>query len=253
MSVASPPRLAGAVARLRWAAFAAALALASLFASWHALAAFDFGYPVWHELLGIDRTIERYGPENRFRRGFERTTPAERARLFAAIVDAIHDDGRGLAELRYHAPDGRALDRLLRPPEIRHLRDVARLVTWFGWSGWGALAVVAAIVLHARRRGEALPPLRRFAAGACAALGLAGVLLVAVGPVTVFYWLHERIFPVDHPWFFWYQESLMSTMMQAPDLFGVIAAVWVVLALALAAATLAGLRRCLPARDGGTR
>ncbi len=235
------------LAALRWAGFAAALAVASLFVTWHGLAAFDFGYPIWHEVLAIDRTIERYGPENRYRDGFERTTATERARLFAAIVDAIHDGGRGLAELRYHAPDGGVLDRLLRPPEIRHLRDVAGLVGAFTRAGWIALVLTAALAWRARSRGEPLPALRRFALGGAAALLAVGAVLLAAGPVTVFYWLHERIFPADHPWFFWYQDSLMSTMMQAPNLFGAIAALWVALAAALAAVALRALRYWLAA------
>ena len=57
--------------------------------------------------------------------------------------------------------------------------------------------------------------------GLLAAVGL--VLLIA-GPTAVFYQLHIWIFPDDHQWFFYYQESLMSTMMKAPDLFGGIGA-----------------------------
>ena len=50
-----------------------------------------------------------------------------------------------------------------------------------------------------------------------------GVLLVLVGPVEVFYALHEWVFPANHQWFFYYEDSLMSTLMKAPDLFGAIA------------------------------
>lgn len=222
------------LAALYWFVFAGALLIASLFVSWQALAAFDFAYPVWHEALGIDGTIARYGPENRWRQGFEQTTPSERARLFAAIVDAIHADGRGLPDLRYHDPDGRELGRLLREPEIVHLRDVARLVRWFETAGIMALALVIVLTAEARWRHRALPPVRRFLAGAAVMLVVAGVALLVTGPVELFYALHEVVFPNDHQWFFWYQDSLMATMMQAPDLFGAIAAVWFPFALALA-------------------
>jgi hypothetical protein len=55
-------------------------------------------------------------------------------------------------------------------------------------------------------------------------------VLVLFGPVNVFYKLHTWIFPADHQWFFYYQESLMTTLMKAPDIFGGIAAVWIVFA-----------------------
>jgi hypothetical protein len=66
-----------------------------------------------------------------------------------------------------------------------------------------------------------------------------------VGPVQVFYVLHELVFPAGHEWFFYYQDSLMSMMMQAPNLFGPIAVLWLVLAFSIAAALWFGLDRLL--------
>ena len=54
--------------------------------------------------------------------------------------------------------------------------------------------------------------------------------LGVVGPTEVFYQFHIWLFPADHQWFFYWQESLMSTLMKAPALFGGIA-----LAIALGA------------------
>lgn len=238
-----PPALP--LAALYWSVFTVALLVASLYVSWQALAGFDFGYPVWHEVLGIGDTIARYGPDNRWREGFEQTTPVERARLFAAIVDAIHADGRGLADLRYHDPEGRELGRLLRAPEIVHLRDVARLVRWFEIAGLAAFVLLMVLAAGARWRRRSLPAARRFFGGAAAMLIAAGVALLAMGPVELFYALHEVAFPDDHQWFFWYEDSLMSTMMQAPNLFGAIAAVWFPFALALAGAGLWAIGRLL--------
>lgn len=47
--------------------------------------------------------------------------------------------------------------------------------------------------------------------------------LIWIGPTRVFYTLHEWVFPSDHQWMFSYQESLMTTLMKAPDLFAAIA------------------------------
>jgi hypothetical protein len=57
------------------------------------------------------------------------------------------------------------------------------------------------------------------------------VTVLLLGPNKVFYRLHPLVFPPAHQWFFYYQDSLMSTMMQAPDLFGYIAVVWAALSM----------------------
>ncbi|MDZ7747428.1 MAG: hypothetical protein U5K43_00035 [Halofilum sp. (in: g-proteobacteria)] len=78
-----------AIARgLRWCLFGLVLGLASVALAWRMLAV-DFAYPVLYDLLDIGATIERYGPENEVRPGFQRTARGERERVFGAIVDAI--------------------------------------------------------------------------------------------------------------------------------------------------------------------
>ncbi|MDZ7747429.1 MAG: hypothetical protein U5K43_00040 [Halofilum sp. (in: g-proteobacteria)] len=72
--------------------------------------------------------------------------------------------------------------------------------------------------------------------------------MFAVGPVDLFYWLHEQVFPPDHQWFFHYQESLMSMMMRAPDLFGAIAVLWLALTLVVGATIAWGIGRILQRR-----
>jgi hypothetical protein len=61
--------------------------------------------------------------------------------------------------------------------------------------------------------------------------------------VPVFYALHDWIFPPDRPWFFYYQDSLLTTMMKAPDLFGAIAAEILAVALLLYTGILFAARR----------
>ena len=43
--------------------------------------------------------------------------------------------------------------------------------------------------------------------------------------------MHEWVFPAEHQWFFYYQESLMTVLMKAPDLFGAIAILIAVLGI----------------------
>jgi hypothetical protein len=215
---------------LLWAVLLLAALPVSLLASWQLLSSADFLYPLWYEVIGIDQTIAEYGPQNNYRHHFELTTREERNRLFAAIVAAIHDGGQGLETLTYHDARGHAVAHLLRAPEITHLRDVARLVEWFYRFGLGTALVWIVALAWLWRLRLPPPPLGRYLAG----LGLAAAVLslgvIAIGAEKVFYAAHTFIFPAGHPWFFYYEESLMTMLMKAPDLFAAIAAEWLLLA-----------------------
>ena len=214
---------------LLWAILMLVALPASLLASWQLLSSADFLYPVWYDVIGIDRTIAEYGPKNHYREHFELTTKEERSRLFDAIVAGIHHGGQGLETLTYHDARGRAVAPLLRSPEITHLRDVARLVTWFYRLGLGAALVWIVALTWLWRIRLPPPPLGRYFAG----LGLLALVLtfavIAIGAKKVFYTAHTLIFPAGHQWFFYYEESLMTMLMKAPDLFAAIAAEWLLL------------------------
>jgi hypothetical protein len=242
--VLADPRRGGSGGHL-WLLLPAA-ALAALWLSWRALALVDFGYPVFYDALDIAGHIDTFGPQNRFKSGFESTTRAERLRLFGEIVGAIHDGGAGLDAIRYHGPDGRPIDLLLRAPEVGHLQDVANLVSRLAPAGWLAVAWAGIHLLLIRRRGWRVPRLRHLLGASLLVTAACVAVVVAIGPRRVFYWMHELVFPPDHPWFFYYQDSLMSTMMKAPDLFAAIAALLLIIALMLYAALLALAGRLSP-------
>ncbi len=209
----------------------AAGVLASLYLSWRILAAVEFLYPVLYESIGIGEHIDTYAPQNRYKRDFELTSPEERKAMFAAIGDAVRDHGRGLESITYRDPGGNELGVLLRAAEIIHLRDVARLVHVLELAGLISLAVISFHLVLLRRRRLRLPSPRHllgYTGGGILALAM---VVIAIGPVEVFYALHRWIFPEDHQWFFFYQDSLMSTLMKAPDLFGYIAVALVLLAM----------------------
>jgi Protein of unknown function (DUF1461) len=214
---------------LLWAILLLSALPASLLASWQLLLGADFLYRLWYDVIGIDRTIAEYGPKNRYRDHFELTTREERTRLFAAIVAAIHDNGQGLETLTYHDSRGRSIAPLLRSPEITHLRDVARLVDGLYRLGLGAVVVWLLVLAWLWRLHLPPPPLGRYLAGG----GLLAVVLIlaviANGAENVFYKAHTLIFPAGHQWFFYYEESLMTMLMKAPDLFAAIAAEWLLL------------------------
>jgi hypothetical protein len=220
-----------------------AAALAAFWLAWRALALVDFLYPAFYELLGVHAHIEHFAPQNRYRNGFEQTTRKERERLFAGIVDAIHDSGRGLETLQYHDASGRPLGQLLREPEIAHLQDVSRLVGRVAPAGWIATAWLLVQLILIRRFGWIVPSLSRLMACSLGVTAAGVLVILLIGPREVFYAFHDWAFPPENPWFFYYQDSLMSTMMKAPQLFGAVAIALLLLALMLYAGFLYLARR----------
>lgn len=190
--------------------------------AWQSLALMDFHYSVWYDWLKIDQTIEKYGPQNRYKEAFETTTRQERERLFSEVVASIQHNGQGLADIRYHAPSGAVIDTLFTPDEVGHLEDVGALITRFDQVALLSVVIwLIFLVLLANQRLLA-PSWQRIHLVAIASLALAILSVFVIGPKNVFYWLHTVIFPPEHPWFFYYQDSLMATFMKAPDIFGAI-------------------------------
>src|SRR5690606_3870853 len=142
--------------------------------------------------------------------------------LFGEITRAIQNGGEGLADISYRLPNGEQTP-LMRTPEVVHLQDVAYLVRDLYRAGAGAALVLALCLAYAVTQRLVMPSARKLMLGFVAALLLIGSVVLAIVPVKVFYWLHDYAFPEEHPWFFYYQDSLMTTMMKAPDLFGFIA------------------------------
>ncbi len=219
--------------------------LGSLFLAWRFLAAVDFLYPTLYDAMAIDEHIAEFAPQNRYRRNFESTTRDEHRRLFSEIATSIRNDGKGLGAIEYRDASGRVLGVMLRPPEIVHLTDVARLVDLLERAGVIALLAIVLLVVAMRRKGTVLPSPFRLAIGSVAGVIVAALVVVALGATEVFYALHRWVFPEGHQWFFYYEESLMSTVMKAPDLFGYIAVILVAIALTLAALLLTLTHRIL--------
>lgn len=225
---------------------------ATLGLAWLLLSPVNFFYPLDYSLLNINATIAQYAPQNRFgKQNFVETDRAERERLFAAITTAINDHGAGLAQIQYHDPQGRVLGVLLTPAEVQHLTDVSRVVgigKTLSLSALGAWLLVIVGMAITRRQ---LPRFRQALIGTGLMLTLGGIIVAIIGPIHVFDWFHRSVFPANHAWFFYYQDSLMTTFMQAPTLFGLIVAWWLIfttillLGLWLGADWLLG-RRTLP-------
>lgn len=207
-----------------WFLVSVCIFIVLLWLSWQVLKLQNFHYSLWYDWLDIKQHIELYGPQNIYYLGLEHLAKTEHVALFSYIVDAIHQHGEGLSQITFY--NGSVLQPLLTQAEITHLEDVANLINVI--NGVAFVSFFALVLLLA---------LPRFITGCYPkfkALGLfniyfcllflVGGSLFVVGPTAVFYWFHTIIFPIDHPWFFYYQDSLMTTLMKAPDLFGAIAA-----------------------------
>lgn len=192
--------------------------------SWYVLAKVDFLYPVWHDIGGIGEGIEKYGPRNKFKPGFGDTTKADRSRVFAEINQAVHQDGQGLKDISYETPSSRGVQKLLHHDEIVHLKDVAKLINTLEFFVWLNLFAWLGFIAWFTGRSKFLPSFQMQLKSIAAVFMICGVVLIVFGPKDVFNQLHIWIFPKEHKWFFFYQESLMSTLMLAPRLFGWIAA-----------------------------
>lgn len=200
--------------------------------AWWLLAQVNFSYSYWHDYDGMAEAVNRLSAENRYKQGFEKTTKEQRADLFAQIMTDIHADAANLESITFTVP-GHPPQQLLREPEVVHLQDVANLIDVGRRIVFAALVVwlgMWAYFVYAKRK---IPSLIAQFSSALAFVALSAAVVMAIGPIPVFYQLHIWIFPEGHQWYFFFQESLMATMMYAPYLFGWIAVEWLALSLVI--------------------
>ena len=190
----------------------------------------NYGYGLFYQWLDINNHIKTFAPQNRQgKNGFELTTTEEHHRLFAEISTAINQSGESLRELSY-TPNGNP-QILLTDAEATHLEDVARLVDLMMPIGWAALALWLVLLIISRVRKIPLPSL----GNSLMTLLIVGmailVTVVIIGPHKIFRAFHELVFPAENQWFFYYQDSLMTTLMKAPDIFFAITVLWALIAV----------------------
>jgi uncharacterized membrane protein len=255
------------IRQLLWLTFVFSLLTFSLGVSWQLSKSVNFFYGFWYESLQIDTTIKKNVIKNTHGK---RDFPVEDTRLhqekFADIVQAIHQQGAGLDRISYPNSAGH-IRRLLTDSEVVHLQDVANLLDkvhqlWLS----NLLLLLSLLVIYTRkqvfshsdasRKNEianaksaesessiferVIASVTRLPTGKhkLAAVLLLCLFIVIVlfywGFTSLFYYLHTVIFPADHQWFFYYKDSLMATIMKAPDIFSVIAAQLLTVALLIA-------------------
>lgn len=216
-----------------WLLFLLLTFIVTLPVSWWGMAKADFFYSNLHDNIGIDKHIERYAPSNRFdKTEFEKTTKYERVALFHGVVESIHNKGVGLESLSYIRVSDKKDVMLFTEAEVIHLKDVANLLEKLKPLVLGFLLIWLASVFWIYIRRLKLPAAKHFFLLALILLGIV-VLVLSFGPEKVFNQLHIWVFPDNHQWFFYYEDSLMSTMMKAPYLFAYISIIWGLLSIFL--------------------
>jgi len=209
-----------------WLLFLLFTFMVTLPISWLGMAKADFFYSSLYDSIGIDSHIQRYAPRNRFNKAeFEKTTRDERLILFHGVVKAIHDKGSGLESLAYIQHSNKEKVPLFTEAEVIHLKDVANLIEKSKSITTVVILIWLASILWLLFKRIKLPSAGRFGLLALASLGSLALIL-SLGPEKVFNQLHIWAFPDNHQWFFYYEDSLMSTMMKAPDLFAYISVIW---------------------------
>ena len=203
--------------------FSSSLFLFSFFLAWQVSANTNFLYSMWYEVLELDQAISKYAPDNKYKHGFENTDKQQHIALFSGIVKAIQQEGDGLEQLRYNDTKLNKTESLLTEAEVLHLQDVANLVKKFKYAGIFGIVLSVLMLIVMRMVGSAIGAFKKHILGGIGIVALLFGLVLMMGPTKIFYVAHELVFPKNHQWFFYYEESLMSTMMKAPVLFGPIA------------------------------
>ncbi len=211
--------------KLFWGFYLLLTFLVTLPAGWWVLSKVDFAYPFLYDNIGVAEHIERYAPKNNKNKlGFETTSKQQRLDLFHQVVESIQNHGKGLQELSYQGLNNQAV-ALFTPAEVTHLQDVANLLDKLKPLIIGLVVLWLFISIFLLFKKFKLPSLKQWLLSALVLFFVSGAIL-ALGLEKIFNQLHIWVFPDNHQWFFYYEESLMSTMMKAPDLFGFIAGIW---------------------------
>lgn len=216
-----------------WTIYSIGTLLLSIWLAWHAAAKVNFLYPVWYSLLNIEQTVEQTMPKHLYKKEFIATSTEEHHRLFSEIVISIQNSGKGLEQIEFFTPAGQKLGVLLTASEVTHLQDVANLIDLLGWFALVVLIIclmLLALMIFFRVR---MPTIKQLNLLVFTGIGLLTIATLLFGAKKLFYWLHTVIFPSDHQWFFYYEESLMSTLMKAPDLFAPISVMLLLMGLVI--------------------
>jgi len=205
----------------------------AFFIAWIIMFKVDFLYPSFYDLLSIDETISEFAPQNYYKQGFELTSKSQHISIFSEIVTAIHNDGDGLKEISFtysNTLNQKITSAFLHQAEVIHLKDVAHLLNILMKLALVFTLFWCVLSFAFLYQKKSLPSFKSQIKSIFLCIGMTLLVVLMVGPKKLFYWLHTVIFPAENQWFFYYQDSLMTTMMKAPILFAPISIILVILA-----------------------
>jgi len=198
-----------------------ALLVSCLYVSWQVLSQANFLYDQIYEHNNLEAHVNEFAPLNRNdKESFALTSKTERVRVFNDIAREINAGGGGLGSITYTPEGADAATPFLIEAERDHLQDVANLVSSLKPIG----AVLASLLIAfygfcwyykvSRYQYFWRPSgvfVSLFQIAAVAALCVA--ITFAIGPQQTFYLLHEWAFSDKAQWYFYFEDSLMTTLM----------------------------------------
>jgi small-conductance mechanosensitive channel len=213
-----------------------ALLISCLYMSWQILSQANFLYDQIYDHNDLEDHINEYAALNRNgKESFALTSKAERVQIFNDIAREVNTGGEGLATISFVGTGEATRTPFLIAEERDHLRDVANLVT--SLKPLGALLASALIAFYgfcwyykvSRYQYYWRPSGILVSLFQIATLAVVCVAITfALGPQKTFYLLHEWAFSDKAQWYFYFEDSLMTTLM--PEVvFGNIAALIAVL------------------------
>jgi hypothetical protein len=200
--------------------------------SWHFLSKANFFFDTLYDMHQIESHIAEFAPQNRQNRiNFELTSKNERIRIVGKILRTVNSKGVGLETIKYFNTDGVPVNLFLTLAEVEHLKDVSVLVHLMNSIAFILMIIFIIIFSLAWRYKTTTPSLLMLTCSMVGFVIIATGCIIFIGPQIVFNELHEWVFADKSEWHFYYQDSLMTTLLKAPDTFATIAILMTAIAL----------------------
>ena len=143
----------------------------------------------------------------------------------------VNANGVGLKTIQYFNTDGVPINLFLTLEEVDHLEDVSVLVQSMNNLAFIFIIIFIIITLMAWRYKRAPPSLLMLICSMASFVVIITGSIIFTGPLEVFNKLHELVFANKSQWHFYYQDSLMTTLLKAPDTFATMAILMTAIAL----------------------
>ena len=180
----------------------------------------------------IESHIAEFAPQNRQNRNnFELTSKNERIRIVGEILRTVNSKGVGLETIKYFNTDGVPVNLFLTLAEVEHLEDVSVLVHFMNSIAFILIIIFIIIFSLAWRYKTTTPSLLMLTCSMASFVIITTGCIIFTGPQIVFNELHGWVFGDKSEWHFYYQDSLMTTLLKAPDTFATMAILMAAIAL----------------------